>query len=215
VSAIVDGVQQYAGPNPAQANLSELLHDLRQPTSAIVLLAGSAELEEDDPAAIVRRLRQIRAEAVWLSHLVESSCDGDEPRVVDVREVVNDCVDRVDVVCPARVLATDVPTVYTVAAPVGLRRALTNIISNAARAAGPRGEVQVRVAANDDVVIQVTDDGPGFGHLPVMHGAGLKIARDALAGFGGRLEITPGSDDGSCVSLVLERGSGSQRAGYA
>ena len=185
-----------------------LIHDLRQPVSAILLLAEAADLGEVDLAAIRRRLRQIRSEAVWLSHLVEASWDGDDLRLIDLGEVVTDCVDRVDVVSEARFQVEDVPATFVHAPPVGLRRALTNVVHNAARAAGRCGEVRVRVEAAAEVTIHVIDDGPGFGHLPVEHGAGLCIARAALDRFGGRLEVNGGPGGGSRVSLVLARRNG-------
>jgi signal transduction histidine kinase len=195
-NAVAARVQQLPG----------LIHDLRQPTCAVLLLAEAAELE-DDVAALRRRLRQIRSEAVWLNHLIEASCDGDELRMLDLREVITDCVDRVDVVSGARIQADDVTATHVVAPPVGLRRALTNVVANAARAAGPCGRVFVRVDARDDVVVHVIDDGPGFGYLPVEHGAGLCIARAALASFGARLEVGCDPGGGSRVSLVLTQRS--------
>src|SRR4051812_13856897 len=204
VSVIDEDIDQQAAritvllrsPRPKPARPPDLLHDLRQPTSAILLLAAASELEVDDAAAVRRRLRQIRAEAVWLSHLIESTCDHDEPRPLELADVVADCVERVDVTSEARILATELPSAHVVAAPLRLRRALSNILCNAARAAGPDGEVHVRVEIDDQVVIHVTDDGPGFGHLPVVHGEGLGIARAAMACMGGRLEVAdhPGSE---------------------
>lgn len=186
--------------------LPELFHDLRQPITAILLLAEAAEIDTDDPETIRRRLRQIRSEATWLSHLAEATRHGDGLRMLDLTEVVADCIERVSITSKARIVTDDVPEVHVPAPPVGLRQALTNIICNASRAAGLGGEVHIWVAVEDDVVvIHVTDDGPGFGRLPVLHGDGLGIARSALARFGGRLEITSCPSVGTCVSLVLSQ----------
>jgi signal transduction histidine kinase len=198
--------------------LPELFHDLREPISAILLLAEVAEIAEidaGDAAAIRRRLRQIRSEATWLHHLAEASCDGDELRLLDLAEVVADCVERVAITSKARIVVDDIPATYVPAPPVGLRQALTNIICNAARAAGHGGEVCIRLDVEDEVVIHVIDDGPGFGHLPVLHGDGLGIARSSLARFGGRLELASGPDGGTCVSLVLAQRSGVSQHGPA
>jgi signal transduction histidine kinase len=191
--------------SPQPSRLPELLHDVRQPVSAILLLAEASACDPDDPAVVRRRLRQIRAEALWLSHLVESVSDGDELRLVNLAEVIVDCIDRVAAASDATIRVHDVPDLRVPASPVGLRRALTNIVSNAARAVAPHGEVHVRVDVGDDVVIRVIDDGPGFGTLPVVHGDGLGIARASLGRFGGRLEIAGRSDGRTCVSLVLGR----------
>lgn len=195
--------------------LPELFHDLREPISAILLLAEVAETDTGDPEATRHRLRQIRSEVTWLHHLAEATSHGDELRLLDLSEVVADCVERVSITSKARIVADDVPATYVPAPPVGLRQALTNIICNAARAAGAGGEVRIRLDVEDDVVIHVIDDGPGFGHLPVLHGDGLGIARSSLARFGGRLELTSGPDGGTCVSLVLAQSSGASHHGPA
>jgi signal transduction histidine kinase len=189
---------------PASPRLPELFHDLRQPITAILLLAEAAEGDSDNPEMIRRRLRQIRSEATWLNHLAEATRQGDGLRMLDLTEVVVDCVERTSITSAAHIVTEDVPVAHVLAPPVGLRQALTNIICNASRAAGAGGEVRVWVdVVEGDVIIHVSDDGPGFGRLPVVHGDGLGIARAALARFGGKLEITTCSTVGTCVSLVL------------
>lgn len=94
---------------------------------------------------------------------------------------------------------------WTCAQPVALQRALRNVLENAFRAAGPGGHVRVRVAAEiGAAVVQVDDDGPGFGAGPAGLGSlGLSIVRDALDSCGGWLEVSTSDLGGGRVRLHL------------
>jgi signal transduction histidine kinase len=183
---------------------AELCHDLRNPAAVIGLLAAAADLESDDRDAVRRRIRQIRAEARWLTLLLESSIRGDAPRLLDCRALVEECVEHVPV--QGTVLeVSDAPGVPMVEAPaIGLRRAVTNVVNNAVRAAGPDGHVLVRVfSADGSVVVEVVDDGPGFGDIPTENGLGLRITEDVLVSIGGHVAVSPSVSGGSCVRLSL------------
>jgi signal transduction histidine kinase len=90
--------------------------------------------------------------------------------------------------------------------PVLLWRVLSNVLDNGARAAGPGGQVTVAVLAGADAsggtVIEVADDGPGFGTGPRGTASlGLEIVTSLLEACGGSLEI--GSpDSGGTVAWV-------------
>ena len=62
------------------------------------------------------------------------------------------------------------PEVQVMASPVLLWRVLTNVVDNAARAAGSNGRVEISVAMMDRAPprarLEVLDNGPGFGHGP-------------------------------------------------
>ena len=189
-------------------HVGEMCHDLRQPVAAILFLAATAADEIGDEDAVRRRLRQISSEAVWMASLVDSGDDGDVPRPLDVAAVVRDCTERVAVATGATVRCEAGATPVTSASPVGLRRALSNVMQNAARAAGPYGEVTVRVLEQgDDVVVEVDDDGPGFGQLPVVHGLGLDITRKELARFGASLDVSSAPSGCTRVRLRLRPGA--------
>ena len=62
-----------------------------------------------------------------------------------------------------RVILEPGPEVTIQASPALLWRVLTNVVDNAARAAGPDGRVGVTVsAAGDRAAVDVIDNGPGF-----------------------------------------------------
>jgi signal transduction histidine kinase len=54
------------------------------------------------------------------------------------------------------------------------------------------------------VVVQVDDDGPGFGAgSPGTAALGLGIVQDLVSATGGELDIHPGAMGGCCVHLRL------------
>ncbi len=83
------------------------------------------------------------------------------------------------------------PEVTVEASPALLWRVLTNVVDNAARAAGPYGRVGVTVSAVDDqAAVDVIDDGPGFGQGPPGAASlGLGVVTTLLESCGGALEI--------------------------
>ena len=86
--------------------------------------------------------------------------------------------------------------------PVLLRRAVSNVLDNAARAAGPAGTVRVEIQRCDDaVMLAVEDSGPGFGEIPSGAGLGLTAVARNVIKLGGRIEYSGGTRGGARVSL--------------
>ena len=79
------------------------------------------------------------------------------------------------------------------------------MLRNAIRAAGPEGQVRVTVSPSaGEVQIDVDDDGPGFGALPVQHGIGLRSVRRLVRHAGGRVETGgPSRLGGASVRIHL------------
>ena len=87
-------------------------------------------------------------------------------------------------------------------------RVLANLVDNAVRAAGPDGTVEIRISQERDTVIEVVDDGPGFGGGPPgTAGLGLSVVRRLLEAEDGRLELAEPAGGGACARVVfsLER----------
>jgi two-component system sensor histidine kinase TctE len=79
-----------------------------------------------------------------------------------------------------------------------------NLLDNATRAAGPAGTVTVEVTRWDDqMLLTVEDDGPGFGWLGRGRGLGLSAVARRAVQHRGRLECNRGSLGGGRVSLWL------------
>jgi signal transduction histidine kinase len=86
---------------------------------------------------------------------------------------------------------------------VALWRALRNVLDNACRVAAHRVDVRVGVE-HGWVVLQVDDDGPGFGQAPGgLASLGLGIVHDLVSGYGGSLEIRTCEMGGARVRLLL------------
>lgn len=191
----------------AHDGFRELCHDARQSIAAIMLLASAGEAEVDDRDAVLKRLGQIARQTRWMASLLDDVlCDGDaDLGVVDVSAELEQAV-RLSMAGFAGTLRvmTGGTNARAVVSPVRLRRALGNILHNAVRAAGVGGCVQVRLAVHGrSVVVDVEDDGPGFGKLPTEHGIGLAAARRALESFGGSVQTGTGAIGGALVRVTL------------
>ena len=178
-----------------------LCHDLRQPLAAILLLAGA------EGGDVRRRFDGILDQAQWLADMVEGvigGAAGDLPERVCVDDLVSACVSRAQHTAEARVRFIGTEPVMAVAAPVALSRATSCVLDNAVRAAGPDGHVTVDVTGTGhEVIIQVIDDGPGLGCVPIQNSLGLTITRALVSACGGGFELTPGTTGGVKAQIVL------------
>lgn len=97
------------------------------------------------------------------------------------------------------------PEVTVEASPALLWRVLTNVVDNAARAAGPSGRVGVTVAGEaDQALVDVIDDGPGFGQGPPGAASlGLGVVTTLLESCGGALEIRAPESGGAHVRIIV------------
>ena len=200
--------------------LRETFHDLRQPVANMMALAAAALTEEDLPAAAQHRLKQITEQAEWLSDMIhdclttqqqqeeeeeEEPYEIGKPRrdLADMARVVGEVIEADCLTWPGdmKLVAPDGP-VWCMVDPVLLRRAVSNVLDNAARAAGPTGTVFVEIQRYDDgVMLAVEDNGPGFGEIPSGAGLGLTgVARHVIK-HGGRIEYSCGVRGGARVSL--------------
>lgn len=188
-------------------------HDLRQPVAAVLAVVSAALADPQLPDRVRRGLEQIEAQAQWISKIIQDMLAGPaggpgaEP--VDIARLVRDAVNSEQLTC-ARLISLrqpDQPPRYVMAATeTRLRRALANVLANATRAAGPHGHVQITERFNGDAeVIEIVDDGPGFGSPAAGGGAGigLRITREMLAECGGRIEAGRLSSGQTLVRLLL------------
>ncbi len=132
---------------------------------------------------------------------------GAEP--VDIARLVRDAVNS-EQLTYARLISLHQPAAeprYVMAATeTRLRRALANVLANATHAAGPHGHVQITERFNGDTeVIEIIDDGPGFGFAAAGGGTGigLRITREMLAECGGRMEVGRLTSGQTLVRLLL------------
>ena len=175
----------------------EARHDALQAVGTILALLEVGALTVDDPRVTSTRLAQIEGEVLCLRSLLRDAILG-SPEVrawAPAQEVVDVADETTRLVSTATVgwtgavgVVADTSARATVSAHQ-LRRILRNVLRNAIRAAGPEGQVRVTVSPSAvGVQIEVEDDGPGFGVLPVRHGIGLRSVRRLVQLAGGRVE---------------------------
>jgi signal transduction histidine kinase len=188
----------------------DLIHDLMQPLSGILALTDVA------PTARCAcnehgRCQQVHDLAVWMQQLLQSSHQGqkrDAP-IIDAQCDAGEVCRTIVAATPyggvgLTIVCADAPAPVRMEAVV-LRRIVGNVVDNAVRAAGSDGHVELDIAVSDQqVVIEVRDDGPGFGRVEANTGRGLSITRRLLEGCQGcRIEIRQAPQGGVTVSISL------------
>lgn len=149
-----------------------LRHDIRHELGTIIMLASAVVVADDIGETSRSRVEQLLGETRWLDHLLRrldegDGPDGDEDRPLPAPERIRVDDLTAEVVTGMR-LVTRHEMCFTGGEawahmdPVALWRAVRNVLDNACRVA--EGRVDVRVEADRGwIVIQVDDDGPGFG----------------------------------------------------
>jgi signal transduction histidine kinase len=208
--------------NSLQADLRSLEHDVLHQLSTIAMLV--ALLDDVGAADEERRLRvhRLGSELRWLDlllriergALLHNAMPVGAPRNVRLDIAVANLVATAQLVSKVRIRVAVAPVVVSIE-HVGLGRALRNLVWNSIDAAGPDGELDVRVAAEGtSAVISFEDDGPGLGEAPTLNGTngahlGLGVVREVASAAGGRLrleDVGHGCRATLVLPLVTERG---------
>jgi signal transduction histidine kinase len=195
--------------------MSGLAHELRNPANGVVNAIGPLrELLPDDvksggPGALLDVIEECARQLDTLSRQLLGFRDPGTK--LDIRPVAaSKLVHSAMQICRAPLsnveVRTSIPTDVTVrVAPPMMLQVLTNLIENAAHAAGHDGWVSIAVEVTADrVAFEVSDSGPGvppevrnaifepfFTTKPpgVGTGLGLPLARDIVVRHGGALEL--------------------------
>lgn len=184
-----------------------LCHDLRQPLAAILLLSGSGDGDVD------RKMEVITDQARWLSQLVDTvltDAATDGVQAVDIAELATLAADRARPTAACDITVTTADSVHAWARPVALGRAVSCVLDNAIRAAGPHGHVRVRVEEERECVhLTITDDGPGLGKIASRTSLGLTTTRAMVAACDGTFDLRAAASGGAeadiCLSAVARR----------
>jgi two-component system, OmpR family, sensor kinase len=157
--------------------VADASHELRTPLSTI---HGYAELSRrrrpPDPEQLAQAMSKVEAEATRMSALVQdllllARLDAGRPLArdeVDLTKLVLETVGDARVVAPGHRWLLDLPDepLQVMGDEQRLHQVVTNLLNNARRHTPPGTSVRVAVAparrAGDDVVLTVTDDGPGM-----------------------------------------------------
>ncbi len=186
----------------------QVRHDIRHELGTIIMLASAIAVSDDVGPASRERIEALLGETRWLDHLIRQ-LDADDalpapagPERVRVDEMVGDIVTGLRVSSPLRVGYT-ARAAWAHVDPLALWRSVRNVLGNACRVARDRVEVRVHTAAGRTVV-QVDDDGPGFGAAPGgLASLGLGIVHDLMAEYEGHVEIGRCELGGARVRVML------------
>lgn len=194
----------------------QMLHDLRQPVALMRILLTDVADRPDVPTDVADKIAQVNGQVAWLAemltqsggrpdHVTDAGPCGAPPRREPTRsspshltDVLGAVVDSFATTHPGRLTLEESARPWVPVPSTSLRRALTNLIDNAVRVAGPDGVVKVRAGVTGRrAFVIVEDDGPGFTLSRGLPTFGLGIAIEIAAAAGGSLEIGAGTLGGT------------------
>jgi phosphoserine phosphatase RsbU/P len=214
---------------------SSVSHDLRTPVAAIKAAIGVVLANEpaNMPAPLHRLLGNIDLAADELTKLIEDLLEIARLQAgrvtlwrmpVDLRDVVKRAAHAIEPLAGERqqtleVVEPDQPVIADIDGD-RMGRVLRNLLANAQKYGKEQGRIVVKVADDaDQVLISVTDDGPGIpledqeriferfyrvsGSTAVGTGLGLAIARGLVELHGGVLSVESAPGEGSTFFIAL------------
>ena len=212
-----------------------LSHELRTPVTAIfggtqVLMSRDGTL---DPATKQELLADVGGEADRLQRMIENllilarverGADVLEVNPVLLHRLLPEVIAREVAMWPAMNLKSEIPVSIPLVSgdEASIALVIRNLLSNAAKYAGPNATVRVTVAANDQeaVTVRVVDDGPGIAAAEADQlfdlyfrsdasdsapgsGIGLFVCRQLVMAMGGRIWAKPGEAGGAEFGFSL------------
>ncbi len=182
-----------------------LLHDLGHELTTLSYLVDAVRREPAPPGDSGVRMELVSLEVSRLIDIVTDALSGgDAAGPVDVRAMASQVTRLAGAAYGTQVVLLPGPAVSIEVSPTLLWRALTNVVDNATRAAGQAGRVEVVIGQASRTVIDVIDNGPGFGSGPPgMASLGLRVATSLLESCGGALEVHSPAAGGTRVRIAL------------
>ena len=186
-----------------------LLHDLGHQMTTLSYLVEAVRGDVELPGDAGTRLELLSLEMSRLLDILAQEIPG-RPGVsavaeVELRSLAGQVTQLARIAHETSVVLEPGPEVSLEASPALLWRVLTNVVDNAARAAGPCGRVGVVVSAQGErAVVDVIDDGPGFGQGPPgVASLGLGVVTTLLESCGGVMEIRAPGSGGAHVRILV------------
>jgi signal transduction histidine kinase len=189
-------------------NIRGLLHDLGHQMMTLSLLADSVRDDGALSSAARQRMEIVKQEMFRIEQLVAEFMSPDaataRAEMVDIREIAVEAAQLAGLAYDTSVtVEPGGPAVISISTSL-LRRVLRNLLDNAVRAAGPGGQVSIRIEQKPETVVEIADTGPGFGRAPSgAAGLGLTVVRELLHAAGGRLDIATEPAGGARVRVTF------------
>lgn len=203
-----------------------LIHDLGHQMTTLSYLVEAVRGDVALPDDSGFRMELLSLEMTRMLDIISSELpatrEAEDVGAVELRSLSAQVVQLASFAHEASVALLPGQAVSVEASPALLWRVLTNVVDNAARAASPEGSVEVQVrqeqsgAQDPDGVIEVTDDGPGFGSGPAGTASlGLGVVTSLLESCGGRFEVQVPEAGGTRIRIIIpvRASTGAQSAG--
>jgi signal transduction histidine kinase len=199
--------------------LRGLLHDLGHEVTTLSYLVDAVRGDTSLPADSGYRLELLSLEMSRMRDIIRHGLAGDgagDAGPVNVRDLAAQLAELAQAAYAADVTLLPGPAAVVTISPVLLWRVLSNVVANAARAAGRTGTVTMAVRQAGTTVIDVTDDGPGFGAGPPGTASlGLEVVTALLESCGGALAVERPPRGGTSVLVALPADVAAPQAGRA
>lgn len=192
-------------------NLLRFCHDLRQQVATGRLLAGMCQSPPDSDAGSARDLSSCIDALAQILEDLEAMIAGQLGEVsglweADLEPIVQRSARQAQLAHGRGVALTSDGPAWVHCDPVKMRRAVGNVLDNALRACQVGGEVHVELRSQDDeVVLVVSDEGPGFARIGSVTGFGMTIVSETVREAHGSLHISSGPAPGTTVELRFPR----------
>lgn len=190
--------------------LRETCHDMRQLVAGVLSLAAAAMADPGLPGVTRSYLEQIVKQAQSLADTIRERLIVEEQaearvRLTDLGQLADEAVatERLTYGGELEVVPHAEPVLVCVN-QLDVRGIISNLLSNATRAAGPVGAVTIEISRDSSLArLVVEDTGPGFGETPAGTGLGWRIMARSLAKCRGKISYGQGRHGGVSASLWL------------
>jgi signal transduction histidine kinase len=236
IASVRDITRFREADNLKSTFISIISHELRTPVALIKGYVSTLRREdaEWDREVVDNSLEVIEEEADHLTALIEDLLDASRLQSggisikrsdVNLPEMVNQLVERFQNQTPRHTIRAEFTTDFPIilADENRIRQVLTNLITNSIKYA-PDGEIRIIGQVRpDQVIISVSDDGPGIESTDLPHvfdrfyrapqavkqtkgaGLGLFLARAIIEAHGGRIWVESKNHRGAQISFSLPK----------